>query len=404
MTRKLSKTTVINWLYTENTHHVQYDEPVPDQSALHLDISTKSGISSMEGTNITSDNTIKQLNLVSSAGTHGTAQHAVKIILFYNSYFHWKDFRFGLGINPFIDKCGRSDCQTTNDHRYMDMADVVVFFGHYLPKPPKRAHVKQLFVFFNTEPPTNEQGAYLLGMEFNLTITYRHDSTIKWLYGLTLPKTEDDAPYEPLSARQVADKTRPVAWMVSRCNRKSTIRMEYAAELQKYIAVDIFGACGNYTCPRKDLTCMDMLQKKYKFYLAFENSICEDYITEKTFRTLLYNIVPVVMGGGNYSRDLPPNSFIHASDFDSPRHLASYLHYLDRNPQEYLKYFQWKLTEKIQMENYADMFCSLCAMLHDQHAQYYVNFNVSNWWRGNHCIWMSEREDKMIPMYHLYDS
>ena len=34
----------------------------------------------------------------------------------------------------------------------------------------------------------------------------------------------------------------------------------------------------------------------YKFYFAFENSLCDDYITEKFFNMLKHNIVPVVLG------------------------------------------------------------------------------------------------------------
>ena len=36
------------------------------------------------------------------------------------------------------------------------------------------------------------------------------------------------------------------------------------------------------------------------FYLAFENSLCDDYITEKFFSTLKLNIIPVVLGSGKY--------------------------------------------------------------------------------------------------------
>ena len=51
--------------------------------------------------------------------------------------------------------------------------------------------------------------------------------------------------------------------------------------------------------------CYEGLAESYWFYLAFENSICNDYITEKFWRTLDLKTVPVVMGGGNYLRDAP---------------------------------------------------------------------------------------------------
>ena len=37
------------------------------------------------------------------------------------------------------------------------------------------------------------------------------------------------------------------------------------------------------------------------FYLAFENSFCDHYVTEKMWRWLKKDIVPVVMGKADYS-------------------------------------------------------------------------------------------------------
>lgn len=58
----------------------------------------------------------------------------------------------------------------------------------------------------------------------------------------------------------------------------------YVRELQKYVEVDVFGKCGNLTCGRKfeyNHCFQHVLRPTYKFYLAFENNMCEDYITEK---------------------------------------------------------------------------------------------------------------------------
>ena len=72
-----------------------------------------------------------------------------------------------------------------------------------------------------------------------------------------------------------------MAWFVSNCGEKNN-RRKYAKELQKYIPVEIYGKCGTKKCPRSKKTeCFEMLDRDYKFYLAFENSNCKDYIIEK---------------------------------------------------------------------------------------------------------------------------
>ena len=74
-------------------------------------------------------------------------------------------------------------------------------------------------------------------------------------------------------------------------------------DLKAFIDVDIFGRCGK-PCPThyKNNTygCKEIISKEYKFYFSFENSVCTEYITEKFFETLKFNIIPVVLGGGNY--------------------------------------------------------------------------------------------------------
>jgi hypothetical protein len=78
-----------------------------------------------------------------------------------------------------------------------------------------------------------------------------------------------------------------VAWFVSNCLETNN-RKQYAHELQKYIPVDIYGKCGTKKCPRStEAECFEILNRDYKFYLAFENANCKDYITEKFFKNSL---------------------------------------------------------------------------------------------------------------------
>ena len=102
-----------------------------------------------------------------------------------------------------------------------------------------------------------------------------------------------------------------------------------------------------------------MLDSKYKFYLSFENSFCKDYITEKFFKVLNYNIIPIVLGRANYSKFAPSKSYIDVRDFQSIGQLAEYLKYLDKNETAYAEYFEWKNYFRV-IVNYKNVFCQLC--------------------------------------------
>ena len=69
-------------------------------------------------------------------------------------------------------------------------------------------------------------------------MTLRSDSDIVLAYGAIQPKREDTDVFDPNLAGR--DK---MAVVISDCYKP---RMDYIRELQKHIAVDVFGGCGRH--------------------------------------------------------------------------------------------------------------------------------------------------------------
>lgn len=118
-----------------------------------------------------------------------------------------------------------------------------------------------------------------------------------------------------------------------------------------------------------------ILQTTYKFYLSFENSLCDDYVTEKFFRLNRLDVVPVVLGVANYSQWMPPGTFIDVRNFRSPRQLADFLRRLDEDKDAYLEILRRKRRMVCRpfegLENeYKERLCSYLHKTHniDQHA------------------------------------
>ncbi|KAK8775683.1 hypothetical protein V5799_030971, partial [Amblyomma americanum] len=131
--------------------------------------------------------------------------------------------------------------------------------------------------------------------------------------------------------------------------------------MQKFVPVDIFGRCGRRRCRERHFGCYREIASNYSFYLAFENSICRDYSTEKLFHPLLNDMVPVVMGGVNYSLVAPPGSYIDFASFRTARDLAAHLLELQRRPEAYRRYFDWRKEYAIERP---PLGCAACRQIH----------------------------------------
>jgi hypothetical protein len=108
-----------------------------------------------------------------------------------------------------------------------------------------------------------------------------------------------------------------------KCEVDGFVEFSYVTELQRYIDVDVYGRCGKFQCAiDRSEECIKLLERRYFFYLAFENSLCVDYITEKFWRLIDRDVIAVTLGAGNYTAVVPPGTHLDVRDFRSPRHLA----------------------------------------------------------------------------------
>lgn len=155
------------------------------------------------------------------------------------------------------------------------------------------------------------------------------------------------------------NKTKMVLHLVSNCVTPSK-RELYVEQLKYYVNITERGQCSGIKC---DDTCARNQIAQHRFYFAFENSVCRDYITEKIFNRIGKLIVPIVLNRSIYDGILVPGSFIAVDDFESPRELADYLEYLARNNTAYLKYFEW--TKHYKKPKPTAQYCHLCKYLHE---------------------------------------
>jgi alpha-1,3-fucosyltransferase len=314
-----------------------------------------------------------------------------KNILMWNGAHIEDTAPFGFGHEPFIRHgCEISTCVVFDDPSSLPFEeyDAILVHMHEISKthmPYFQRQKHQRFVFLTQESPISMDTIDVTTMRdvFNWTMSYKLNSDIPFLYGRVLPgptapKTLGEAhkmieeTHLRSAKNYAANKSHPVVWMASHCPTKH-LREEYVRQLSNYIPVDVYGQCGNLSCPHSsrsnflsDPKCYQMMEQKYKFYLSFENSICTDYVTEKFFEIMNRDMVPVVYGGANYSQIAPLHSYINAFDF-TPEKLAQYLKKLDENDSLYNEYFWWKDHYRVEAgidQRASHGFCDLCKKLH----------------------------------------
>lgn len=276
---------------------------------------------------------IKSKKNISNETIEGTTYHKrthVKYILQWKNIDRAPYTLMKEGQDVFRERsCDVNNCYVTSNRTFLSSLsdyDAILFYCHELSRHgfirlSKRRSERQKYVFVCAEA----SGYYPVIYEkynrfFNMTWTYKLDSDV--LYGYIIIKDKEGeiiGPKEVMHWSKITEmkpinhklreklnsKKKAAAWFVSNCNARSgrnKVAKKIKEELSEYnMTLDVYGECGENHCPHNE-TCWKMLENDYYFYLSFENSISEDYVTEKLLNPLQHYTVPIVYGGANYTR------------------------------------------------------------------------------------------------------
>ena len=316
---------------------------------------------------------------------HGQANKHHKRVLFYNPG-QFQKIR-GIKEMAYLEDCEEKNCELTFDRKALSIADAVIYDFMTLSALPSYTRPKsQVWIHIQLEARLGHQKQIKMNNKVNWTMTYSRHSDIPLPYGMLKPKTKDrqmKKDYLEIARSKSVD----AIWVVSHCHTKSK-REAYADILKKYIDIDILGACGRqWKCGIRhnhDIqNCFAILNSTYRYYLAFENTLCSGYITEKFFENYDYDILQVVRGGDLKTRPININkhAYISTSDFEDAHALGKYLKNLSQDTSLYAN--KLKIKDTYTLIHYRELFnkslCEVCKRLHNLEEYRYVYKNMTNW-------------------------
>ena len=233
------------------------------------------------------------------------------------------------------------DVEITYDRDKISVADVVVFNLPFLYRElegdlEKPEH--QIWVAWSYESETNYPWMFSDELKdiFDLWMTYHLDSDIVLPYY--------DYTFKEKLFTPPCEKTKDVCMFISSPVNKSH-RLEYLSELMEYLPIDSYGSWRRNCVLDEDkgyLTKLDII-KQYKFTIAFENAVSQDYVTEKFFEPLTVGSVPIYLGAPNIETFSPgEHAFIDVRDYASPKDLADDIMRYCRDISRYDSLLEWK--------------------------------------------------------------
>ena len=291
-------------------------------------------------------------------------------VVVYIEMFTWLNVVYGNSFTD-IEKQSQKVCLLPNNSLCIwqhadNKADVVFRFvynfigGHF----PYRYYDKQIVAMMNSEAESPEVMEPLAKADIQIDhhpssdVTLTEACAIPWKEGIY--KTPDPS------------KRKGICLFVSHCDIDVKWRTDYILELAKYIHIDSYGECWhNVSMPsnREDrMTTGFDPAKKYRMLLTFENTINQDYITEKI--SMGYNVgtIPVYWGPPEIHQWTPGNhTFIDPQRFKGPKELAEYLKRVDEDDDLFRYHttnFNYSIARKTHLENCPPepYWCQICTV------------------------------------------
>lgn len=238
------------------------------------------------------------------------------------------------------------------------MTKTVFFYGsdfHSDDLPLPRRPGEDWALFHEESPKNNPIFCHAAMMEqFNHTATFRRGSDLPLTsqYLEDLHMITEPGFLIPVTAknRMVEEGLAPVAYVQSGCDTPS-MRDQWVQQLMELVKVDSYGACLHNKDLPPELQGSErmgergylQLLAKYKFVIAIENAVCEDYVTEKLWRTLQVGAVPIYLGAPNIEEYLPhPKAAVLVRDYDSVEDVAQVVLGLHKDDAKYKEYLVHK--------------------------------------------------------------
>ena len=318
----------------------------------------------------------KANNFANSENTITTAQtqctYNKNITVYMDAFKEVTKRYFGEQYQGFIDRSYKCDplpgggrCVFNHNN---PSSDAIFYYGGYTKLNYKRVFGDQIVVVYTLESENGEHCHFPPPDQYDIKVSYRRDSTIPVPFlcegNLALRLAEMGQPDVPVGREKL------VAGFVSNCKFKW--RVSNFTELMKYVYVDQWGKClkntpGQFWKTRHgpfEQEKLNFLNKNpYKFLLAYENTVEDDYITEKIYHGYLTRSIPIFYGDKAVFDLVPANtSLIYANNY-TPKELAELIHRIASNDTLYSEYFKnWDLAK---MRKLHEQYCSeyfICAI------------------------------------------